>query len=155
MLVDVEGGDGCILLVHIPQLHRHVVAGQDVSSIGAEGDVRDAGNDLAEKGLVGLRLHLLKSLGMAVAEGSSSHVGEPDAALAAAICEYVAVGRMELSTSDHLNEISREIQGWLQCFKGNDSHLSEVLHIRGLNVHNVEALLSHIEAPKIDPQVIR
>ena len=102
VFVDIEGGHGRILLVNVPQFHGHVVTGQNVPSVSAEGDVGDAGNDLAEERLVGLGLDLLKSLGVAVAEGGGPHVGEPDAALAAAVCKHVAVGRVELGTSDHL-----------------------------------------------------
>ena len=102
--MDIEGGHGCILLIDVPQLHGHVVSGQDVPSVSAEVDVGDAGNDLAEEGLIGLGLNLLKSLGVTVAEGRSSHVGQPDAALAAAIRQHVAVGWMELSASDHLKK---------------------------------------------------
>ena len=55
VLVYVVGGHWRALFIYVPQLESHVVTAEDVSAILAESDVRDAGNDLREEGLVGLK----------------------------------------------------------------------------------------------------
>lgn len=54
VLMHIVGGNRSILLVDVPQLQCHVVAAENVPPILAERDVRYAGNDLREEGLVGL-----------------------------------------------------------------------------------------------------
>lgn len=56
------------------------------------------------------------TLRVSVAQGRGAHVAQPDGPLAAAVHKHVALVRVELSRSDHL------------C---------QLLHIRGLDVHDV------------------
>mmetsp|Transcript_50687 Transcript_50687/g.162253 ORF Transcript_50687/g.162253 Transcript_50687/m.162253 type:complete len:260 (+) Transcript_50687:121-900(+) len=134
MLVDGEGRDGGALHVNVPQLHRHVVARQDVPPPRTELDVGDRCDDLRKEAPHPRRLGFLVQLGMAVAQRRVAHVGQADAPLAAAIRKQAAVARMEVCRGDHL------------C---------EVLHIGRLNVHNVEALVADLQVPEVHPQVVR
>ena len=54
MLMHVVRRHRGALLVQVPQLQGHVVAAEDEAAVLAERDVRDAGDDLGEEGLVRL-----------------------------------------------------------------------------------------------------
>lgn len=54
VLVHVVRRHRGVLLRQVPELQRHVVPAQDVPPVTAERDVRDAGDNLREEGLVGL-----------------------------------------------------------------------------------------------------
>ncbi len=70
---------------------------------------------------------------MPVAERAQALVAQLDDALARAVREETAVARVELGGRDHFGEL---------------------LHVCGLDVHNVEALVGDIEIPQIDAQVV-
>ena len=128
-----EGADGVRLHVHVPHLHVQVVPRQDVAPRRVEVHVRDGDDHLGEEGLVGGVLRLLEPLRVLVAQGAGAHVAEADGAGGAGVDELVAVGRVELRRGDHLGQ---------------------VLHVRGLYVHDVKRLVGAVETPHVDPQVV-
>lgn len=74
------------------------------------------------------------TFGVGIAEGTLTHVGQLDGALAAGIHEPVATLRME----------------FCRC---ND--LGQFFHVGGFDVHNVEALVLNVQVPQVYSQVIR
>jgi hypothetical protein len=44
---------------------------------------------------------------------------------------------------------------WKDKKKKNNEITYEVLHVRGLHVHDVEALARHLRVPQVDPHVVR
>lgn len=70
---------------------------------------------------------------MLVAQSTLSHICKLNGTLGARVHEPVALLRMELSGRDHL------------C---------KLLHVGGLDVDDVEALVLDVEVPEVDPQVI-
>lgn len=71
---------------------------------------------------------------MLVAESTLAHVGQLNRALGASIHEPVAALWVELRRSDNLRQL---------------------LHIRRLDIDNVEALILDVQVPEVYPQVIR
>lgn len=70
---------------------------------------------------------------MFVTERSLAHVGKLDGTLGASVHELVAADGVEFSRSDHL---------------------SQLLHVRRLDIHNVEALVLNVEVPQVHSQII-
>lgn len=70
---------------------------------------------------------------MLVAEGSLAHIRKLDGTLRACIHKPVAAQRVELSSGDDLGQL---------------------LHVRRLDVHDIEALVLDVEIPKVDSQII-
>lgn len=73
------------------------------------------------------------TFGMLVAQCLLPHVCQLDRALAARVHEPVAAYGMEFSCRDDLREL---------------------LHVRWLDVDNIEALVLDIEVPEVDSQVV-
>lgn len=73
------------------------------------------------------------TLGMLVAQSTLAHVCELDRALGTGIHEPVAADRVKLSRRDDLGQF---------------------LHVGGLDVDDVEALVLYIEVPEVDAQVV-
>ena len=63
-----------------------------------------------------------------------SHVAQSDGSLARTVHEQIALLGVELGGSDHLGEL---------------------LHVGGLDVHDVEGLVCDLHVPQVDPQVVR
>lgn len=76
---------------------------------------------------------------MLVAQGRRPHVAQPDRALAAAVHEQVALHRVELSCRYHLKNLLPTRYKWAW-----NTYLGELLHVRGFDVHNVEALVGDL-----------
>lgn len=74
-----------------------------------------------------------RTLGMLIAEGTFSHVGKFDGALGACVHEPIAAHWVELCGGDNL------------C---------ELLHVGGLDVDDVKALVLDVEIPQVDPEII-
>jgi hypothetical protein len=68
-----------------------------------------------------------------VAQCRDPHVLELDEALAIAVGKKVALLRVELGRGDDLGEL---------------------LHVGGLDVEDIEALVRHVQVPQVDAQVI-
>ena len=60
----------------------------------------------------------------------------------------MAVLRVELGRRDHLAPVSKHIS------RSNDRHLRQLLHVGGLDVENVEALVAHANIPHVDAQIV-
>ena len=63
-----------------------------------------------------------------------SHVTESDCSFAGTVDKEIALLGMELGSGDHLGQL---------------------LHVGGLDVHDVEGLVRDLHVPQIDPQVVR
>jgi hypothetical protein len=70
---------------------------------------------------------------MLIAQGALPHVGQLDGPLRAGVHEPVAAHGVELGRCDHLGQL---------------------LHVRRLDVDNVEALVLDVEVPQVDTQVV-
>lgn len=70
---------------------------------------------------------------MFVTERSLAHVGKLDGTLGAGVHELVAADGVEFSRGDNL---------------------SQLLHICGLDIHNVEALVLDVEVPQVHSQIV-
>lgn len=73
------------------------------------------------------------TLGVLITQGAFSHVCKLDGALRACVHEPITALWVELCSCDDLGEF---------------------LHIRWLDVYNIEALVLYVEVPEIDAQVI-
>lgn len=73
------------------------------------------------------------TLRMLIAQGALSHICQLDGPLGAGIHEPVAAHGVELGRRDHFGQL---------------------LHVRRLDVDNVEALVLDVEVPQVDTQVI-
>jgi len=74
-----------------------------------------------------------RTLRMLIAKGTLPHIGQLDGSLGTSIHKPVAANGMELGCRDDL---------------------SELFHVRRLDVDYVEALVLDIEVPEVDPQVV-
>jgi hypothetical protein len=77
--------------------------------------------------------HSLLTLRVLVTQSTFTHVGELDRSLGARVHEPVAADRVELRSCDNL------------C---------KLLHVRWLDVDNVEALVLDVEVPEVNPQIV-
>ncbi len=76
---------------------------------------------------------MLRTLSMSVAESAFSHVGKLDGPFGARIHEPVAAEGVEFGRRDDLGQL---------------------LHIRGLDVDDIKALVLDVEVPEVYPQVV-
>jgi hypothetical protein len=144
--------DGLPLHVDIPNLDCQIVTGQDVAPIIRESDIRDGRYDFRKERTRGRVLLLFKHLGytvskclpnwaqwvrctlsMLVAECALSHVGQLNCSLRAGIHEPITAERVEFSG----------------CYD-----LGQLLHVGGLDVDNIEALVLYVEVPEIYAEVV-
>ena len=70
---------------------------------------------------------------MTVAERTLSHIRKLDGSLGACVHEPIAALRVEFGRRDDL---------------------SQLLHVSGFDVNNVEALILNVQIPKIDPKIV-
>mmetsp|Transcript_51447 Transcript_51447/g.129077 ORF Transcript_51447/g.129077 Transcript_51447/m.129077 type:complete len:219 (-) Transcript_51447:624-1280(-) len=133
-VVDLDGTYGLALHVHVPDLKRQVVAADNVAPVRAELDVRDGRNNFREKALGAWVLLLLIDFGMLVAQSGVAHIAQLDDALARTVHENAAVCGVELGGRDYLRQL---------------------LHVCGLDVHNIEALVVDGQVPQVDAQIVR
>ena len=70
---------------------------------------------------------------MSITEGGLTHVAETNGALARGVDKQVALLRVELAGRDHFREL---------------------LHVGGLDVHDVEALVGDFHVPQVDAKVV-
>ena len=86
---------------------------------------------------------------MLIAERRRTHVPKLDRALAGAVHEDAAVQRMILRRRNHLRHASQSmgLTAW-------ERNLGQLLHIGGLDVEDVEALVADAQIPHIDPEVV-
>lgn len=70
---------------------------------------------------------------MSVAQGRRTHVAQPNRALAAAVYEQIALDGMEL---------------------GRRYDLRQLLHVRWLDVDDVEALIGDLQVPEIYSEIV-
>lgn len=75
----------------------------------------------------------LLTLGVLVAKGALAHVGEFDSTLGARVHEPVTARGVKLGSGDDLGQL---------------------FHVRGLNVHDVEALVLDIQVPQVNTKVV-
>lgn len=73
------------------------------------------------------------TFGMLITEGALAHIGQLDGSLGAGVHEPVAALRVEL---------------------GGGDDFSQFLHVCGLDVDDVEALVLNIQVPEVDTQVV-
>mmetsp|Transcript_68581 Transcript_68581/g.161220 ORF Transcript_68581/g.161220 Transcript_68581/m.161220 type:complete len:236 (+) Transcript_68581:111-818(+) len=118
LFMDVDGLDGASLHVDVPELERHVISRQNVSTILRELDVRNGRDDLREKRAFRRVFLLFEDLAVRVAEGAAPHVRELDTSSAVAPEKNIAVNRVAHGGSDDLREF---------------------LHVGGFDIDNVEA----------------
>lgn len=149
VFVDGDGLDGLSLHVDIPDLDRQVIPRHDVSAVVGESDVGDGGDDFGKEGAGGGIFFLLedclklesgrrgisgeRTLVVLVTQRPLSHVGKLDGALGTGIHEPIAAGGVE--------------------FGGRDD-FRQLLHVRRLDVDDVEALVLNIQVPQVHPQVV-
>lgn len=119
--------------MQVPHLYAEVVARDHVAAAIAQLHIANGTDDLAEEAPVPWVLWLLELFRVPVAQGRRPHVAQPNGALAARVHEQVALGRMELGGRDHLRQL---------------------LHVRRLDVHDVEALVRDLQVPQVDAQVV-
>ena len=74
-----------------------------------------------------------RTFSVLIAQGTFSHVGQLDDSLGAGIHEPIATDGMKLGRRDHLGQL---------------------LHVGGLDVDDIEALVLNLQVPEIDPQIV-
>lgn len=117
--------------MQIPHLNTQIVPRHHVPSRIAELNITNRADDLPEEAFVVhlVVLGLLEEFRVLVAERRRSHVAQPDRAFTARVHEEIAVARMELCRCDDLRQL---------------------LHVRWLDVDDVERLVCDLQVPEVD-----
>mmetsp|Transcript_52623 Transcript_52623/g.145519 ORF Transcript_52623/g.145519 Transcript_52623/m.145519 type:complete len:345 (-) Transcript_52623:306-1340(-) len=135
VLVHLDRAHRLRIHVDVPYLERHVVARHDVPAVGREFHVGNRRDDLRKERFVGLRLrHVAEDLACSsFASRALAEIAQADEALAAAVDKLAVLRRVELGARDDLRQL---------------------LHIIGLNVHDVKRGGVGMYVPHVHAQVV-
>lgn len=117
--------------MQVPNFNTQVIPRHHVPARVAQLHVADRADDLTEEAFVVhlVVLRLLEQLRMLIAKRCRSHVAQSNRSFTTRIHEQVAVARMKLGGRDDLRQL---------------------LHVRWLDVDDVERLIGDLQVPQVD-----
>ena len=122
-------------------------------------DIRDGGDDFREEGSVGRVLGLFKHLRVRVTERGLAHITQPDCSL----CRGFKLARgtdcffPQLSITEIIHYLAGRVDkeiALLGMELGSGDHLGQLLHVGGLDVHDVEGLVRDLHVPQVDAKIV-